>query len=542
MKLRILLIAGLLLGLTPCTWAQGQIEDPVIKAAIDKGVAYLQTRRDASDGAYRGEWAGEDYRSGETALTLLALLKAGAKPGSPQINQGFAWLMAQPHRRIYCVSVAVLALEARYTPENTASIKDDKPLKSQIRKRFMKKAPPAVRQWLAGAVAYLSQHQDLNGLWKYPFFGDPDISNTQFAILALKAAERMGVKVDPEIYLKIATQLVECQEKGGQQVMSFPVPAADRRIAGLHDRRDRLKKSRRRRGSAKRASHKKASGSRTRAAGQAQERATVTRTKMTARGWGYRPGDAPRGSMTAAGLAVLVVCKSVLEGRGSYDDTLGPKVDVALRDGAAWLANRFDATKNPGAENDWLFYYLYTLERAGTLLALNRFGQRNWYQEGAQSLLNAQQGDGRFHVSTGGTLDGDISATCFAILFLERSTVPVIKRVATGGGVTYNTPKAPIGSTTGGPASADVPGGRSVTFSFNDRAGRTVSVAGSFNGWSASANPLKDNGDGTYTLVLTVPKGRASYKFVVDGSSWRQDLSNPNAEPDGHGGKNSVLE
>ena len=69
-----------------------------------------------------------------------------------------------------------------------------------------------------------------------------------------------------------------------------------------------------------------------------------------------------------------------------------------------------------------------------------------------------------------------------------------------------------------------------------------MAVAGSFNGWSASANPLQDNGDGTYSLTLTIPKERASYKFVVDGSSWQQDPSNSNSEPDGHGGKNSVLD
>src|SRR5690606_9235807 len=99
---------------------------------------------------------------------------------------------------------------------------------------------------------------------------------------------------------------------------------------------------------------------------------TRTATRMQARGWGYKPGAATRGSMTAAALAILVVCKSELEDYRGYADELGPQVDRALRDGAAWLAHRFSVDGNPGAEADWYFYYLYPLERAGSLLALNR--------------------------------------------------------------------------------------------------------------------------------------------------------------------------
>jgi hypothetical protein len=517
--------------------AQGQVEDPVVKAAIERGVAYLETRQDGNDGAFRGEWFGKEYRSGETALTLLTLLKAGVAPDAPAINKGFGWLLAQPPQRIYCVSVAILALEARYTPEAKASIKDDAPLKSQIRKRFKKKAPAQVRQWLETAVAFLEVHQGKSGYWKYPFFGDEDLSNTQFAILALKAAERMGAKVKPEVFLRTATILVSCQEKAGPEVTGFPVPAADRPIAGLLDRRARLKKKRKRRGTTQQASHAK--GTRTREAGE--EQVTVTRTHMAARGWGYRPGDGPRGSMTAAGLAVLVVCKSVLEGQGKYDETLGPQVDLALRDGAGWLSSRFRVDRNPGAENDWLFYYLYTLERAGTLLALNTFGQRNWYQEGAEVILGSQQGDGRFHQSTGGQLDGELAATCFAILFLERSTVPIIKRPMTGGGTQFGAPRS--STTRGGPVVEKKPDGTlSVTFVLREAKGHTVAVAGSFNGWSKDATQLTDRGDGTYALTISLPAGRHSYKFVVDGNSWRQDPSNPRSEPDGHGGKNSLLE
>jgi hypothetical protein len=522
-----------------------EVEDPVVAAAIEKGVKDLEGCQDPTDGAFRGEWFGQDYRSGETALALLTLLKAGVPPNAPSINQGFDWLLAQSHKRVYSVSVAILALEARFTPPPEKSIKDDEPLKSQIRKRFQKGANGPIRKWLTSAVAFLEKHQGTSGYWKYPFFGEEDLSNTQFAILALKAAERMGAKVDPQVYLRSVEILLRCQEAAGPEVAAVPVPAAERAIAGLLDRRAKLKKARKRRGfrrtskraSAKRRKQKEKEGTRTR---DPKPEEVETRTRMKARGWGYKPGDGPRGSMTAAGLAVLVVCKSALEGNGRYDEVLGPQVDLALRDGAAWMADRFRVDRNPGAESDWLFYYLYTLERAGTLLALNRFGARDWYEEGAEVILGAQQADGRFHASTGGQLDGDLVATCFAILFLERSTVPIIKRPKTGGDAHYGVPQ---GTTTRGPlVEVKGDGTLSVTFTFREASGHTVTVAGSFNGWSKSANPLRDTGSGTYTATIDVPAGRHTYKFVVDGKTWRDDPANPKSEPDGHGGKNSVIE
>ena len=46
----------------------------------------------------------------------------------------------------------------------------------------------------------------------------------------------------------------------------------------------------------------------------------------------------------------------------------------------------------------------------------------------------------------------------------------------------------------------------------------TVYVAGSFNGWSGDANPLTDNGDGTWTATISIPAttDTIEYKFEVD--------------------------
>lgn len=528
------LLALLLLALLP--GPAGAVDGPAVNAAVEKGATWLRGQQQP-DGSFRGHWHGQGYKAGETALALLTLLKCGAQPADPAVERGFHWLLEQPLQRTYEVSVAILALEARYTPDAQASLESEDPLASQIKRRFGKAAAPRDRQWLAQAVQFLVTHQDAGGSWKYPFFGDPDLSNAQFAVLALAAATRMGVKVDPEPFLRVTTYLVEHQEASGPPVGTFEIPAADGPIAGLHDKREREKAERLR----KRAEEKKdKDGSTRQREGEPREEPTTTRRPMQARGWAYRPGAVPRGSMTGAGLAVLVIAKSQLEGHPRWNEKLGPQVDQALRDGAAWIANRFRVDRHPGAEPDWLFYWLYTLERAGTLLAVDRFGARDWYDEGAGVILGHQQADGRIIADTGGQSDQELAGTCLALLFLKRSTVPVVKRVRTGDAA----PPGGAAPAAGGPAVEKQPdGGARVTFRFVASPGQRVSVAGSWNGWSKDATPLQDpDGDGTFEVTVPLPAGRHAYKFVLDGQSWLQDPKNPAGEPDGHGGQNSVLE
>src|SRR5256885_634215 len=55
----------------------------------------------------------------------------------------------------------------------------------------------------------------------------------------------------------------------------------------------------------------------------------------------------------------------------------------------------------------------------------------------------------------------------------------------------------------------------------------TVSLAGEWNGWSPTRNPLEAQPDGSWAIHLTLPKGEYGYKFVTDGTSWFFDVSNP---------------
>ena len=71
---------------------------------------------------------------------------------------------------------------------------------------------------------------------------------------------------------------------------------------------------------------------------------------------------------------------------------------------------------------------------------------------------------------------------------------------------------------------------------------KKIALAGSFNGWNQNKDILKDeDGDGVYSITKELTPGRHSYKFVVDGN-WLQDTANPESEPDGFGGFNSIIE
>jgi len=70
---------------------------------------------------------------------------------------------------------------------------------------------------------------------------------------------------------------------------------------------------------------------------------------------------------------------------------------------------------------------------------------------------------------------------------------------------------------------------------------KSVSVAGTFNGWNKAINPMKsDDGGKTWRLSLAVPYGQQQYKFVIDDSRWIPDPTAKSVD-DGNGNVNSAL-
>lgn len=71
----------------------------------------------------------------------------------------------------------------------------------------------------------------------------------------------------------------------------------------------------------------------------------------------------------------------------------------------------------------------------------------------------------------------------------------------------------------------------------------SVWLTGSFNMWAGSppaAIVFEQGNDGAWTGTHTFAPGLHQYKFVVSGSQWIPDPTNPDGADDGFGGTNSL--
>ena len=78
-----------------------------------------------------------------------------------------------------------------------------------------------------------------------------------------------------------------------------------------------------------------------------------------------------------------------------------------------------------------------------------------------------------------------------------------------------------------------------VRFTFANAAAKSVAVAGNFNEWSATANPLARSGK-VWTAVVTLPPGEHLFMFIVDGKWIVPPLAEEYAD-DGFGSRNGVV-
>ena len=314
-----------------------RVEQARIDGAIDKGVEYLVSSQllDGSWGAYQNT-----YRNGQTALTVYALLKSGVSSRHSSVLRALAWLRQNPPVKTYSMGCQLLALGATRDPEH--------------------------QLWMEELLGDLLSWQGRSsGVWAYPE-GDDDLSCTQFAALGLRAATEAGLDVPAAVFEKLATGVMEYQQKLGR--------------AALKD-----------------------------AYGFDQK------GKVDIGGFAYKRSNPknPTGSMTTAGVATLEICRIALGDRLGVD--MRHDMDRAQAAGIHWLVNNFSVSHNPN-RGDQHLYYLYGMERVGSLLKVEQLGERQWYWEGAEFLVGAQKPDGSW------AQDGVETGTCFALLFLSRAT------------------------------------------------------------------------------------------------------------------------
>ncbi len=82
---------------------------------------------------------------------------------------------------------------------------------------------------------------------------------------------------------------------------------------------------------------------------------------------------------------------------------------------------------------------------------------------------------------------------------------------------------------------------RIVTLTYRDTGANSVSVIGSFNGWSPANSNMRQSTPGQWEISLHLPPGRYAYRFLVNNNTQVVDPIAAMKEPDGYGGMNSVL-
>jgi hypothetical protein len=216
--------------------------------------------------------------------------------------------------------------------------------------------------WLEEMAADMGSWQLRGGMWAYPE-GTPDLSCTQYAAFGLRAAAKRGIHIPTYLWEKLAKGVMTYQEK--RNLSSSGTPAA---------------------------------------------------------GFAYRNGLPINGtgSMTTSGLAVLEICQDALEGK--MGDNLRGRMNRSREMGKEWMGRNFTVHSNP-KKGDQHYYYLYGLERAGSLLEASMFGYRDWYWEGAAFLVGKQGDNGDWYDYPSSGSQGREITTCFALLFLNRATL-----------------------------------------------------------------------------------------------------------------------
>jgi RNA polymerase sigma factor (sigma-70 family) len=148
--------------------------------------------------------------------------------------------------------------------------------------------------------------------------------------------------------------------------------------------------------------------------------------------WSYTP-DSPTStaSMTCAGISSLIIVDERrfqglehLKGDDIQDCGKGSS-NRNLTAGTDWLARNFTVRENTGNGQQWRFYYLNGLERAGRLSGIRFFGANDWYQVGAEELVHDQD---RLSGFWQGVLieSNKVLATSFAVQFLAKGRAPVL--------------------------------------------------------------------------------------------------------------------
>jgi hypothetical protein len=387
--LRIIGALAFSLAISATAYAQG-VDQKRIDDAIAKGVQYL-------NGAESSGW--DQHINNCDELVLLTLIHADVPENNPKLQEYLKRALDAKMERTYKVALLAMCLEeldrvkyqpkikmcAQFLVDNQCmngqwSYGEPTPFVDGVPTGGAPRAAVASGKDIAAAPAGRQKPKVLNKTAVEKRRNGPptgDNSNSQYAALGLRACHDAGVQIPRETVLKPAKRWWQTSQLGD-------------------------------------------------AKGDKDNAVATGAGQMIAapRGWSYVQNDRAYGSMTAGAIGAVCI----------YDYMLGEdwKKDKVVAGGMGWLVKNFSVTENVGpcetggqAPNEFLYYYLYALERVGMLYDTPFVGNHDWYLDGAQVILKAQKPDGSWAESGPATMRPTWD-TCFAILFLKRATRPLV--------------------------------------------------------------------------------------------------------------------
>lgn len=321
-----------------------------VRKAIDRGAKYLLSRQ-----RNNGSWPDIiGQPGGVSALCTLAVLNAGVEPDHEKIQLALRHLRKIKPEWTYVVSLQTMVF-ARAEPDKDRLLID----------RNVK--------WLQSAQITEGPHY--KGAWSYPGRGNGDNSNSQFALLALHEAERVGVSAGNRTWRLAKIYWEKCQNDDGSWGYNRQMPGGT---------------------------------------------GSMTCAGIT--------------SLAIAADRVQSNNARVVGGRIKCCTARGADETNRIERGLEWLGRNYSITRNPG-RGAWALYYLYGLERAGRLTA-RRFiplppkpghaDRADWYREGADWLVGKQESLSGFWTGQGSGENKPLIGTSFALLFLSKGRWPVM--------------------------------------------------------------------------------------------------------------------
>ncbi len=351
-----------------------------IQQAISKGAAQIKSTLDKKLG-------------GPKSLAYVTLLKAGEPHDSPLMVQ------AVEH-----VRKNIRDGEYQNPPEHIYEAAIDITLLADL---DGEKYKPEI-QIIAD---YIVKLQEANGAWTYPpprrdaKCINGDCSITHYACLGLWAASRAGVKVDPQVWIRVLNWQSTAHNTDG----GFPYWPGT--TVGNGDGKSTLNMT----------VNSVGTGMIAMLNLEPKRAPKFDKSAKSDKGEPAVAGTPPKKD-TGALESVNLDQKEAEQKLAAAVGRIPESAFATTRAAFDWVTPRFETVNR---ESNTKAYYYYSLERMAALINVTKINDRDWYNECADELISKQNADGGWSMTEQGGPEND---TCFAVLFLTRSTGKILKR------------------------------------------------------------------------------------------------------------------